>query len=397
MKDGWKYKKLGDLFPYIKNGANIKQSREAKGYPITRIETLSGGVFNRDRLGYANIYEIDKYENYVLQSHDLLLSHINSKIYIGRTVEYKAEEGETIIHGMNLLRLKSNQKVINSSFFAYYALSTKFKDDIAKIRKDAVNQSSVAISDLKCIRLPLPPLPEQQSIVAELDKINEIIDLKKTQLKDLDLLAQSIFYNMFGDPIENPKGWEVKKLGEIASFKNGLNFAKNENGVIYKFLGVSDFKLNNEISSKELSTISLDSELNKDYLLKDNDIVFVRSNGSKELVGRCVLVKVNEETTYSGFCIRCRIIYDEIIPTYLLTVLKSNGMRAYLTQSGQGCNISNLNQKILAKADIPLPPLSLQQSFAEKIQAIESQKSAIKQSLTEVETLLASRMDYYFN
>ena len=104
MKQGWEIKKLGECFEYIKNGANIKQERGAGGIPITRIETLSGGVFNKDRLGYADIKTIDKYQSYVMESGDLLLSHINSKSYIGRVVVYVKEGNETIIHGMNLCR-----------------------------------------------------------------------------------------------------------------------------------------------------------------------------------------------------------------------------------------------------------------------------------------------------
>jgi type I restriction enzyme S subunit len=82
MREGWTYKKLGECFPYIKNGANIKQIKDAKGYPITRIETLSGGVFNRDRMGYADIFDINKFQDYLIEDGDLLMSHINSKTYI---------------------------------------------------------------------------------------------------------------------------------------------------------------------------------------------------------------------------------------------------------------------------------------------------------------------------
>ena len=100
MKQGWEIKKVGDCFESIKNGANIKQERGATGIPITRIETLSGGVFNRDRLGYANILSSEKYISYVLDDGDLLLSHINSKTYIGRTVVYNKQGNEEIIHGI---------------------------------------------------------------------------------------------------------------------------------------------------------------------------------------------------------------------------------------------------------------------------------------------------------
>ena len=218
MREGWELKKIGECFSYIKNGANIKQTKGAEGYPITRIETLSGGVFNRDRLGYADVVDLEQYKDHILESGDLLVSHINSKTYIGRTVVYEGKQGENIIHGMNLLRLKHNRSLINSAFLCYYTQSVSFKLDIMRIRKDAVNQSSFAISDFKKIRIPVPVLATQLSIVSELDKLNELIQIKKEQLKDYDTLAQSIFYEMFGDPVENEKGWEVKKLGEVSIY-----------------------------------------------------------------------------------------------------------------------------------------------------------------------------------
>ena len=122
MREGWEYKKLGDCLSYIKNGANIKQTKGANGIPITRIETLSGGVFNRERMGYADITSAEKYSQYILDDGDVLMSHINSKTYIGRSVLYKKENDEQIIHGMNLLRLKAIPSILLPSF-----LNTSFQ------------------------------------------------------------------------------------------------------------------------------------------------------------------------------------------------------------------------------------------------------------------------------
>lgn len=396
MRKGWEYKKLGDCFSYIKNGANIKQKKDADGFPITRIETLSGGVFNRDRMGYAGIHDLSKYADYVLESKDLLMSHINSKTYIGRTVEYKGNNEEAIIHGMNLLRLKAIHELIDSTFFAYYTQSGDFKSKIARIRKDAVNQSSFAISDLKRFDIPLPPKSTQLAIVSELDKINELIRLKKEQLKDFDNLAQSLFYEMFGDPVENEKGWEAKKLGEIGEFKNGLNFSKDENGHSIKFLGVSDFQNKKSIASDQLDCISLSECVQEDYLLKTGDIVFVRSNGKKELIGRSVKMYITEPTTYSGFCIRCRITDEKVDKDYIAILLKTPIIRQFMTNSGRGCNISNLNQKVLNSIPTILPPLPLQRLFAQRIEQIEREKSEVQKSIQDLETLLASRMQYWF-
>ena len=103
-KSKWEYKKLGDCFVYIKNGANIKQVNGATGIPITRIETLSNDVFNRDRMGYANIDDVSPYSSNILNDGDILMSHINSMKHLGK-VAYCNNDMD-VIHGMNLLNIR---------------------------------------------------------------------------------------------------------------------------------------------------------------------------------------------------------------------------------------------------------------------------------------------------
>lgn len=376
MREGWEYKKLGDCFYYIKNGANIKQKKDVDGYPITRIETLSGGVFNRDRVGYAGIHDLSKYAEYILESKDLLMSHINSKTYIGRTVEYKSSNKETIIHGMNLLRLKANLNIIDSTFFAYYTQSGDFKSKIARIRKDAVNQSSFAISDLKRFDIPLPPKSTQLAIVSELDKINELIRLKKEQLKDFDNLAQSIFYEMFGDPVENEKGWEVKKLGEVCDI-----FAGGDKP--------------NDIKAT-----------------KDNEYIYpviANGEGEKGILGytkKCRVIKNAVTIGARGASIgNCRIVKDGFTPAIrLLTLIPSEKLDCpflfYIVKGldykQNGAGQAQLTVPNIKNESIPLPPLPLQHLFALRIEQIEHQKAEVQKAITDLETLLASRMQYWF-
>lgn len=239
----------------------------------------------------------------------------------------------------------------------------------------------------------------QHQIVEELDCLTSIIEKQKKQLEELDNLAQSIFYDMFGDPIENEKGWNILNLNQIGNFKNGLNFRKHEKGHSIKVLGVGDFKDNKEIRDfKHIETVEISDEISDDYLLKDEDIVFIRSNGSKDLVGRCIIVFPNkQEITFSGFCIRFRRTDDNYISLFLLYLFKNESFKRYYINRSNGCNINNISQTTLSIIPIPSPPLSLQQEFASKIEAIEKQKELIKKSIKETEDLFNSRMDYYFN
>lgn len=397
MRKDWEYKKLGECFHYIKNGANIKQVKGAGGYPITRIETLSGGVFNRNRMGYADVYDIEKYQDYILENGDLLLSHINSKSYIGRTVEYRSRNTEIIIHGMNLLRIKNNSDVISSSFFAYYANSHKFKSDIARIRKDAVNQSSLSITDLKKIHVPLPPKPTQLAIVAELDKINELIQLKKQQLKDYDQLAQSIFYEMFGDPVENEKGWEVKKLGEICDIRDGTHDSP-------KYVEHSDYLLitsknieNNLISFENVNYITEEDflRINKRSKVDDGDIIMPMIG----TIGNPIIVKLVNNINFAIKNVALIKFYStsSVINYYLQSLMKSSSFEKDITRFHKGGTQKFIALGTIRNFKIPLPPLPLQQQFAARIEAIERQKQQVSETIKDLETLLASRMQYWFD
>lgn len=175
--------KLGDCLSMIENGATIKQQKGSKGLPITRIETLSNNRFNRDRLGYADIFDSNKYSHYILDDKDILMSHINSKAFLGRSVLYKRQGNEQIIHGMNVLRIKTKKDILDQEYAYYYFQTSFFKKNIHNIRKDAVNQSSINISDIKDIIIQIPSLKDQKNIVTVLSNIDCKISLN-TQIND---------------------------------------------------------------------------------------------------------------------------------------------------------------------------------------------------------------------
>ena len=157
-----------------------------------------------------------------------------------------------------------------------------------------------------------------------------------------------------------------------------MNFASTDTGYTIRSLGVGDFKNLYKIDNTEqLSEISLKAAPSEDYLLKDGDIVFVRSNGNKELVGRCLLVyPKNIPTTYSGFCIRFRKDYDELDADFLLHYMKAESSRKILNGK-EGANISNLNQKILGDFEVPIPPLSEQKLIVEQLDSLSEKTKAL--------------------
>ena len=220
----------------------------------------------------------------------------------------------------------------------------------------------------------IPSIERQRKIVQILRKSRKLISLRKQQLAKLDELVKARFVEMFGDPVSNPKHWKTAFLLDIGYCKNGMNFHKGDSGVDIHCLGVGDFKNRTMIQNVEdLPFVSLNELPDPEYLLRDNDIIFVRSNGNKELVGRCLAIYPGSiPVTYSGFCIRYRLTSTNIDTPYLLQVLKTDSIRKKMT--GRGANIQNLNQQTLSQLLVPIPPLSLQNEFAAFVERVDQQK-----------------------
>lgn len=240
--------------------------------------------------------------------------------------------------------------------------------------------------------IPTPSLDTQLAIVSELDKINELIRLKKEQLKDFDNLAQSLFYEMFGDPVENEKGWEVKKLKEIATEK--LSYGSGASAVPFntsvRYIRITDINEYGELKDEKVSPNIFEEK----YLLAEGDILFARSGAT---VGKTYLHKRNEiPCIYAGYLIRLRPNEKLVLPNYVYYYTKSNYYKSFICANQRVVAQPNINAKQYGDLELPLPPLPLQHLFAQRIEQIEHQKAEVQKSITDLETLLASRMQYWF-
>lgn len=223
---------------------------------------------------------------------------------------------------------------------------------------------------LKEISVPIPSILIQQDIVSELDQLSAIISLKQQQMKEYDALAQSLFYEMFGDMDGSEKSFEKKIFGECFKLKSGDSLtAKNIVKGPYAVFGGNGI-------------VGYHSE----YNAEGQQIIIGRVGA---LCGNVHLIDGKNFITDNAFILSDSIGFDKVYLLYFLSMLN---LRDYAREAMQPV-ISN---KTLKGITIPLPPLSLQRSFAEKVKAIEHQKSLLKQSIAETQTLLDSRMQEYF-
>lgn len=270
---------------------------------------------------------------------------------------------------------------------------------IRKALQDKANAPVVPIlnkGQFSSFQIPVPPLPVQQQICSLLDKLSRVIEAKKEQLKELDNLSQAIFYDMFGDPVNNPQGWEVKQFGdECTELRYGTSRPASENGK-YKYLRMGNLTTSGHLDLNDIKTIDIpDCEVDK-CLVKYGDVLFNRTN-SLDLIGKTCMFDLEEPMIIAGYLIRIRLS-ARLTPRYVSVTFNMPSMKKLLRNMAKGAvNQANINSKELASIRIPVPPLPLQQSFAEKVEAIERQKKLINQSIREVQTLFDSRMDYWFS
>lgn len=380
MKQGWEYKKLGEV-------CNITMGQSPDGKSINDnegVEFHQGKTcFGEHTLGVSNLFSNAPVK--LAEAHSVLLC-------VRAPVGYPNITDRKICIGRGLCALYAKEDIDNK--FLFYSLLGKQ----SHFEKNATGSTFKAISSkvVSNTEIPIPPKSTQLAIVSELDKINELIRLKKEQLKDYDNLAQSIFYEMFGDPVENEKGWEVKKIGDLAIVKTGPfgSMLHKEDYItdgipLVNPVHMKDFKI---VPDKEF-TISKEKACDlENYMLQNNDVVFARRGD----IGRCAIVSKTEHGYLCGTGSLFVRFTEDIESVFIMYIVRSESFSKHLVSKAKGATMLNINSNTIADLEILLPPLPLQHLFAQRIEQIEHQKSEVAKAITDLETLLASRMQYWF-
>ena len=379
MREGWEYKKLGQVCTSDLGKTLNKSKDRGELHPYLCSINILWDKIDLSTLKQA-CFEAGEQEKYTVRKGDLLVCEGGDT---GRSAIW--DRDETILYQNALHRLRFHDSVF-PKFVLFYLMYLKDIGEIDNKYSKGVTIKHLVKKALLSIPLPLPPKPTQLSIVSELDKLNELIQIKKEQLKDYDALAQSIFYEMFGDPVVNEKGWEMISLSELSMYPNE-RIAINQLSPS-QYVGVENL-------IKDRGGVRFSNSLpkaNSAIAYKENDILLGNI--------RPYLKKIwlaDKGGGASGDVVIIRISNRNITPVFLFKVLSSDSFFEYDNTYTKGAKMPRGDRKAIAKFGVILPPLPLQQSFAHKIEQIERQKASVQKTISDLEMLLAARMQHWFD
>lgn len=385
MREGCVLKTLGDLFSIGSSKRVYESQWRTKGVPFYRARE----IVRLSRDGYVDNELFIEEELYVELSSkygipkagDIMVTGVgtlgicyivkeNDRFYFkdGNTLWFKTKEG-------------------TNPQYVQYAFKSEF------LRRQIDNCVGATVGTFTIERankttIPVPSFEEQERIVAELDLLTGIIDKQKQQLKELDTLAQSIFYDMFGSPDANEKEWIMKSLAEIGTIVSGStpstsdesNWDGDVNWVTPAELGVQLFygETQRKITSKAAKSLTI---MPIGTLLMS----------SRAPIGKLAITSVPMCCNQGFKNIVCGNNVNNIYLYYYL-MLNINSIKAM----GRGATFKEVSKQAVSSFKIMLPPMNLQESFAKKIQSIESQKKSINRSIAESQKLFDYTMDKYF-
>ena len=369
MRVGWEYKKLGDSC-VIEYGTRVVQKKD--GGTIYPVYGGGGETFRMDKYNRENCLVVARFA-----MSRTCVRYVTGKFFLN-------DSGLSINAGKELLQSYLNHHILH------------LNDDIYNLGKGAA-QRNLDVNSFRNLIIAIPPLSTQISIVSELDKINELIRLKKEQLTDYDNLAQSIFYEMFGDPVVNEKGWEERTMQDLC-----VNIVDCPHSTPKKVDYITDYPC---IRTSELRGGSI-SWATMQYLDEDEyniriarlkpeagDIVF----GREGTIGDAVILPLGYNFSLGQRTMLLRADTSIVSNIFLHRIILSDWIKHQIEYVNVSSTVAHVNIKDFKKFTVPLPPLQLQQVFASRITQIEALKAEVQRTIKDLETLLASRMQYWFD
>lgn len=390
MRKDWKVKKLGDVC-ISDLGKTLNKSKDT-GLLLPYLCSINV-QWNKIDLSTQKeaLFEENDIKKYSVKKGDLLVCEGGD---IGRAAIWSEDYSMLYQNALHRIRLDKN---IIAEYVLYFLWQLKRKGVLDKRYAKGVTIKHLVKSSLLSINIPVPPLQIQQQIVEEFDRLTSIIEKQKKQLEELDKLAESIFYDMFGDPIVNEKGWNVKTMDNICNITSSKRIYSHE----YVEAGIPFYR------GKEITEKCKSLNLSVELFISVERYEELKENFGVPQIGDLLLTAVgtigniwivDTETPFyfkdgNILWLKKLVNITPVFFKYLLELQISESKN----KLANGCAYNALTIMNLKILSVITPPLPLQQQFASKIEAIEKQKELIKKSIKETEGLFNSRMDYYFN
>lgn len=373
MIDNVTYKKLGevaDTFRGLTYSKGDEVPFSSKGVLRSNNIDLATHALNFEEIKYLR-EDFKIPEDRKLKKNSIFICMSNGSMQHLGKVAFVDEKYDYAFGGF--MGLIVPHTTINPKYVYYCLTAPQFLNQILKNGRGA-NINNLTFSAIEDYTIPVPSLEDQQRIVRELDAIHAILAAKNTQLRELDNLAQAVFYDMFGDPITNEKGWDVKKIGDVCKLKAGKGIKAAElqefSPNLYPCYGGNGIRGYIDRYSHE------------------EDCPIIGRQGA--LCGNVNYAVAPFYATEHAVVAQPMIQMNNLWLYYQLKNMNLERLAHGMAQPG-------LSVQDITPLEFPLPPLDLQQAFASKITAIEQQKTLIRASIAETETLLAARMQHYFD
>jgi type I restriction enzyme, S subunit len=392
LPEGWKWKRLGDVCTKPQYGYTTSAKFDGSGPKFLRTTDITKGHFDWNNVPFCEQMPDDE-EKYELHEGDILISRAGS---IGAS--FVVKNPPRAVFASYLIRFQP-KKGLDPNFADFFLKSNLFKNQLGGSTTGTTLQG-VNAQNLAKIKIPLPPLQVQRQIVAVLEQA----EVLKRQRQEADAhtgaLLQSVFYEMFGDPVKNEKGWERKSFKEILSEdpQNGLYKPSSE----YRDDGTPIIRIDSFYTGKiekinTLKRIKCTPTEIENYLVQEGDVLINRVN-SLEYLGKCGLVpKTFEATIYECNMIRLRPEKALVDPTYLTTFLCTQFVKnQILNRAKKAVNQASINQQDVKVLSILVPPLALQQQFARIVEEVERIREKQAESGKEIEALYGVLMQRAF-
>jgi type I restriction enzyme S subunit len=353
-----------------------------EGVPFLRTGNVGDREIIFDNLNYVVSEFHLKQKKSILHENDILVSRVISD-QINCAAVPKRLDGANC---GNIIIIRPG-KNINHRYLLHLISSPLAQRTLLK-RKVGSAQSVVNTKVLKTWEIPLPPLAEQQRIAAILDKADTLRAKRRAALARLDTLLQATFLDMFGDPVTNPMGWEVREFIDVVDgFQNGIGKNKEYYGTGTKVANIGDLYDWHTFKPKEYSLLQVNTKEIKKYTLERGDLLFVRSSVKREGVAYCSMYSSDELCLFSSFMIRAKLYEQTIEPEFLAFLLRTQPMRLQLINASNTGTITNISQGGLSSIKFYLPPLNLQREFIKQVRLVESQMRRMEKYIQDLDKL----------